>query len=255
MSGIQVTRQLRLLAEQNALVHFQRLDENGLVIQQGRCRIQDFDEAGSEVWVDLPTSEGQAVPALKGEKISLVFESRGMLLKCDSKVIDRRIYTDPGGANFPALVLEAPASLESGNRRRHFRVEPLQKSMPTAQIRLAANSKNEKNTHPWLKVGVRDISVSGIGVITPVALAEKVRIGVRFELSLTLPGAAAPIVVNAEVRRVGDHHEGGVLSKERKILGLEFEVEPQHRDAGLRVLAPYVIECQREIARALKQNQ
>jgi c-di-GMP-binding flagellar brake protein YcgR len=240
---------LRALADRNATIELRPRDANGQVVAAGKSRILDFSSETEALYVDIPTHEGTPLPLAAGQSVSVLFDFNHRLYAFESAVIERQIYRSGSGA-IPAYILRAPQHIDDGNRRRHFRVEPLFKSMPRVQWRPQLPDAEAQKKIPWFDAKVRDVSARGIGLLIAERISQNLRPGILLQLSITLPAAFAPLALVGQVRRISDRP----VVEDLRVVGVEFEVENVDPDAGIDELANYVADCQREIARNLRRD-
>jgi c-di-GMP-binding flagellar brake protein YcgR len=247
----QTARQLRQIADMNLAVDFSQFDAAGNVVARGRCRALEYREEIRELWLDPPTKDGQPLIVAVGQSVVLSFDLKGALFNCETVVVDRQFYKPDRGPAFPAVVVRSPTELKSGNRRRHFRVQPLTSSMPRTQWRPILADKSLQKRIPWVTTHIHDISCRGVSFWIAKPIAEKIKAGLMLEISLALPGDAQSLVLAAKVRRLLPIKD----DPDRIHIGMEFEIEIDDPDAGVPQLAQYIANCQREIARNRRENR
>lgn len=239
-------RQLRLFADQNLAVEVFHLDSIGNVVDTGKSRVLAFLEAEHRLVIGVPARKGQPMQIAVGQTARVRAELKGAILQFETEVLDRLFYRVNETTSTPAIVFRAPRELASGNRRRHFRVEPPFKLRPRVRWRPWTDDRVRRNSLPWQENELRDISCRGIGIMVLAVFGEKMHVGHRLELEISLPASEPPIQAIAVVRRILP--QGNPAA--RHLLGLELEIDSPDPDQGIPRLQTYVLECQREIARA-----
>jgi hypothetical protein len=210
----------------------------------------EYREEPRELWLDPPTRDGQPLSIAVGQASSLSFDFRGALYCFDAPVVDRQFYRPEKGPAFPAVVVRSPSEIKSGNRRRHYRVQPLTNSLPRTQWRPIVADKSLQKKIPWVATLIHDISCRGVSIWIAKQIAEKIKPGLVLEISLILPGGHQTLVLPAKVRRLLPIKD----DPDRVHLGMEFEIDADDPDAGVPELASYIAECQREIARLRREK-
>ena len=244
-------QQLRQVVQQSARLEIHRLDEDDIVDDSfGKCRAQDYLEDRHQLVVDHPTHDGEPLEIAVGNRVRAYLELNDAMLYFDALVVERPMYKFASGPSFRALVLKVETPLESGNRRRHFRVEPLEKSKPEVQWRPVSADAALQDTLPWLDARMRDISGRGISLWMPSKIYRQLRHGIRLELSIRLPGVTDAFRLRACIRHL---FEAG-RNSDWNVVGLEFDVNNDDPTTCIDAFAVFVAECQREIARKLRQR-
>lgn len=243
-------RQLRQVVTDCVAAEVSVLDDKGVPGPAGRCRFQEYNATDRHVLVDLPTRDGQPIEVGRDHRVRVAFSNDGSMWAFETTVLDRRIYKAPQGAAFPVLALHEPDRIESANRRRAYRVQPLTKSQP--DIRLRADLAGAPvHSGEWISCQLHDISSAGIGVWIHQDMGRQLRAGHAMEVALRLPAREDELIFRAVIRRTVD--PGGLSS--RLLVGMEFDVDPKRSAAEITELAEYVSECEREIARQRRQQQ
>lgn len=246
-----VLRQLRTIADKNLAVHYLLLDDDRIVLEVGKCRVQEVVAETSELVLDLPTRDGQPLPVARGQPARLLFDLNSVRLQFDTTVVARALHHTASGQSFQAVLLRPPAKIESGNRRRSFRVEPPHRQRPTVQWRPWIDDRTQRDTFPFITAAIRDISCLGIGILADPKLAARLPSNCRIELTILLPGRPAPLRLFGRVCR----QEPPTEKVPKTLLGVEFEIDSKEGAdgfAGPDELTHYVADCQREIAKALR---
>lgn len=247
-------RLLRQMAEECVVVELFQLDRNGKVVDAGKSRMLDFRETDHQLVVDIPTRNGQPMQIGVDDPARVTVDLRGNLLKFETTVLERMIYKPKRSGSFPALVLRGPLEFQSGNRRRHFRVEPTFKMLPTIRFRPAVPDSSSKNIFPWQSAELRDISCRGVGIVVGKVFGERLRVGHKLEIAVLFEGSQGEFLANASVRRIVGLKEPDKAAPDRFLFGMEFFVPGNDPEAGIEQLANFVAECQREIAKARRNS-
>lgn len=217
-----------------------KIDHRGDFILVGSARLQDYLDEEHRLNISAPTRDGRIVVLEVGEPIIVYFSQQEAYYKFTATVLERGVRSD-SGESLPSVFITEPEKIENGNRRRHYRVEPLLRNMPTVKWRQLGVT-----TEPWKPVRVYDISGRGIGLFFKNELGEAMQLGEVIELSIQLPGSPRAITLPAEVRNK--------ISRARHsadtLLGFQFQLGVDDPDGCIDVVAKYVADCQREIARS-----
>lgn len=235
---------LRDLVRQHSPVEFHRQNQQGITFEIGKCRIHEFDEQQLILIVDVPSLNGHPLPLVADEVGFIYVQHNGSLFRFETSVVEPKVHRNSKGGWFSAVVLTAPARIENGNRRRHFRITPLIKDLPTVNWRPCVSDLVQQSNLPWVPAQLRDISSRGMAIWMPTRIWERLRPGVRLELDIVLPTGVHLQVLAAIRRLVEDPSREG-----EQVVCLEFVLEESEEDDGIDSIATYVAACQREIAR------
>ena len=134
-----------------------------------------------------------------------------------------------------ARVLEAGAAANF-NRRGAYRVAPAADSPVTLALNTADGSWSHTDK-------ASDLSASGVGVLVDEATAKQMETAHELTLSLSLPGAHAPLHFVSHVRRV-------IAKDAGHLVGLDFDpVNTDNFDALAERVVDYIMRRQRELLR------
>ncbi|MFO0946813.1 MAG: flagellar brake domain-containing protein [Planctomycetota bacterium] len=247
-------RLIRQMVSECVVLELFQLDRNDKVVDAGKCRFLDYRESDHQLIVDIPTRNGQPMQIGVDENARISVDLNGNLFKFETTVLERMIYKPQRSGSCPALVLRGPRELQSGNRRRHYRVEPMIKMLPTVRFRPAVPENASKNIFPWQPADLRDISCRGLGIVVGKVFGERLRVGHKLEIAVRFEGSTQDFIANATVRRIVGLKEPDKTEADRFLFGMEFFVPGDDPDACIEQLANFVAECQREIAKARRDN-
>lgn len=248
--GERTVRQLRLLAEQCQVIEVQPIDPEGQVEEGGKSRVLEYRDAEHQLVVEVPSKQGELLPLGAGRPVRLHMELKGALYRAETEVLERFLLKTGPTSTLPALVLRGPSTIESGNRRQHFRVEPMIRMKLPTKWRPAIADKSKPNPIHWQATEMRDISCRGLSFWVSKLFGERIRNGHRLEILLQIPGQAQPFECQALVRRITPPQD----ATERYLLGVEFDL-PDDSIREVQGIANYVAECEREIARARRDKE
>jgi hypothetical protein len=238
-------RLLRELASANSLLDYHQLDASGRTTAIGRCRLFEFDEHSNVLVADLPTADGRPLQIQPHDACFVYLKRNGGLFRFQAEVVDQKIYRDDRSGWRSAMVLSAPATLENGNRRRMFRITPMPKDMPQVSWRPLVESSSNGSEIPWVPAETRDICGQGLSFWVSRRVWERLRIGLRVEVIIQLPGPRPTVASEATIRRL---IEDPSRDSETAVC-VEFYFPTDDPDACIDEIASFVAECQREIAR------
>lgn len=245
-------RQLQDLVEQNVVLDLCREQSKDIAVPLGSSRVLEFTPEQNALTVSCPTNkEGKTVPTQEGNALVVRFELNQGFYRFNCTVLRPVLYRPNEKIALQAIVVSVPESIQSANRRRHFRVEPMLKSMPIVKWRhaLPEDQKNAK-PGPWIDCKVCDVSGRGLGLwVAPKDVAD-IPANQRLDLSILLPKTTAPILLIGVVRQVIHNPKGNP----NDFLAIEFDVGSKDPDACNDVIARYVTDCQRELARMRMQQ-
>src|SRR5690606_14752 len=236
---------LRELAGMNATVEFHRQDATGETTEVGKCKLHEFDEENGVLVADVPTLDGRPLHVQPEEIGWVYFQRSGGLFRFPTTVLQRRVERDQHSGWYSAMFLAAPAVVENGNRRRHFRVTPLPKDMPKISWRPITSNPAHSTDLPWVPAALRDICGRGLSIWVSQRIWERLRIGLRLELIVQLPGDRPLLTTESIIRRLIDDP----ARETENAVCLEFQFPIDDPETCIDPIATYVAECQREIAR------